>query len=69
MCSINELLEVVWEAIATTRRKEAVDLISETGVVCVLHDRHQLYSVVSQMLDSRKRVLCELFVGRDLWLG
>ena len=69
MCSINELLEVIWEAIATARRKEAVDLVAETGVVGMLHDCHQLNSVVAQVLDAGQDVLGKLLVGRYLGLG
>ena len=67
--SINELLQVVWKAVAAARSEEAVDLVSETGVVRMLHDGHQLYSVVSQVLDAREDVTGELLVGRYLGLG
>lgn len=69
VCSVNELFEVVWETISATCSKEAVDLVSETGVVGMLHDCHQLYSVVSQALDSWENILCKLLVCSNLWLG
>lgn len=47
MRSINELLQIVWEAITAACSKEAVDLVTKTRVVCMLHDGHELYSVVS----------------------
>lgn len=69
MRSVNELLEVVWETIPATCSEEAVDLVSETGIVGMLHDCHQLYSVVSQALDSWENILGELLVCSNLWLG
>jgi hypothetical protein len=66
--SVDELLEIIGEAISTTRSEEAVDLVAETGVVCVLHDSHELDGVVTQMLDSGEDVLCELLVCGDLAL-
>jgi hypothetical protein len=65
--SIYQLLQIVWEAVPTACREEAIDLVSETGIVRMLHDCHQLDSVVSQMLNSRKDVLCELLVGGYSW--
>jgi hypothetical protein len=69
--SIYQLLEIVWRAVSTACREEAVDLVTETGIVCVLHNCHQLYGVVSQVLDARQDVLGELFVGGyfRLWGG
>jgi len=69
MGSVNELLEVIWETISTACSEEAVDLVSETGVVCMLHDCHQLYGVVSEVLDTWEDIARELLVGRNLGLG
>lgn len=66
---VNELLEVIWKTISAACSEEAVDLVSKTGIVGMLHDRHQLYSVVSQALDSWEDVLCELLVCSNLGLG
>lgn len=67
--SVDELLQLIRQTVATACGEEAVDLVAETGVVCVLHDRHELDDVVAQMMDSRQCVLCELFVGSDLGVG
>jgi hypothetical protein len=66
--SVYQLLQVVWEAVSTAGRKEAVDLVAKAGIVRMLHDGHQLYSVVSQMLNAWENVVRELLVGSDSWL-
>src|SRR5690242_28446 len=67
--SVNELLEIIWEAVATACSEEAVDLVAEAGVVRVLHDSHELDGVVAQVLDSWEDVLCKLLVCSNLALG
>jgi len=69
VCSINELLQLLRCTISTACSKEAVDLVAEAGIVCMLHDSHQLNNIVSQMVYSRQHILCELLVQRhsQLW--
>jgi len=71
VCSIDELFQVIGGTISAACSKEAVDLVTETCIVCMLHDRHELNDIVPQMLDSRQHILCELLVCRDpqLWGG
>ena len=69
MCSIDQLFQIVWEAVATAGSEEAVDLIAKTGIVCVLHDGHELDGVVAKVFDARQDVVGELLVGCDLWIG
>ena len=45
--SINQLFQVVWMPVSRACGEEAVDLISEAGVVRMFHDGHQLNGVVS----------------------
>jgi len=40
--------------------KEACDLVSKGSIVGMLHDGHQLNSVVTQLLDPWKDIGCEL---------
>jgi hypothetical protein len=63
MRSINELLQILRRSIATTGSKEVVHLVAETGIVRMLHDSHQLDSIVAQTLNARQHVLGELFVS------
>ena len=71
MGGVNQLLELVRSAVATAGSEEAVDLVAERGVVCVLHDGHKLDDVVAKVLDAWEDILCELFVGCNLgvWAG
>lgn len=59
---VNELLQILRGPISATGSEEIVHLISEAGIVRMLHDRHQLNHIVAEILDSRKHVLGELFV-------
>lgn len=63
MRSINELLQILRGPIATASSKEVVHLVTETGVVRMLHNGHQLDSIVAQTLNARQHVLRELFVS------
>lgn len=69
MRSVNELLQILRRAVAATRREEVVDLIPEAGVVCMLHDGHELDGVVTQAVDAREHVRGELFVSSHAGLG
>jgi hypothetical protein len=69
MRSVDELFQVVRETVTAACSKEAVDLVPEACVVCVLHDRHELNNIVAQMLDSGEDVMGELFVCRNLGFG
>lgn len=64
MCGINELLEVVRGAVSAACCKEAVDLVSEAGIIGVFHDGHQLNDIVSELLDPGEHILRKLLVGR-----
>lgn len=66
--SVYQLLEILGWAVSAACREEAVHLISETGIVGVLHDGHELNGVVSQVLDARKHGLGELLIGSHLAL-
>ena len=66
--SIHQLLEILGRAVSAAGSEEAVHLITETGIVGVLHDGHELNGVVSQVLDAGKHVLCELFISSHLAL-
>lgn len=66
--SIDKLLQVLWGAITAASCKEIVDLITETGIVGVLHDSHELDDIVTESLDPGKHVLGEFFVCGDLEL-
>ena len=66
---VDQLLEIIGEAISTARCKEAVDLVSKTSVVRMLHYSHQLYDIVPEMLDAWEHVPCEFFVGRNFGVG
>lgn len=65
--SVNQLLELVRRAVAAAGSKEAVDLVAERSVVCMLHDSHKLNDIVAQVLDTREHILRELLVRRNLW--
>jgi hypothetical protein len=53
MRSINQLLQILGGPVATARREEVVHLVPEAGIVGMLHDGHQLDSVVAKVLDTR----------------
>lgn len=61
--SIDEFLQILRGPIATASSKEVVHLVAETGIVRMLHNSHQLDSVVAQTLNARQHVLRELFVS------
>lgn len=65
---VHQLLEVLGRAVSAAGGKEAVHLVTETGIVGVLHDGHELDGVVSQALDAREHGLCELLVRGHLAL-
>lgn len=67
--SVNELLELLWSSIATAGCEEVVDLVSETGIVRMLHHGHQLNNVIPKALDTRKHVLGKLLVGSNSLVG
>ncbi|KAG5296014.1 hypothetical protein I7I50_08969 [Histoplasma capsulatum G186AR] len=69
MCGVDELLQLLWRAVAAAGCKEIVDLISKTGVVCMFHDSHELDGIVSQAVDAREHVLCKLLIGSHAGLG
>lgn len=69
MGSIDQFLQLIWKPIATASSKEAVDLIAETGVVCMFHYGHQLDDIVTQVLYPREHVLSELLVRSYSSLG
>jgi hypothetical protein len=65
MRSVNELLEIFRVSIATASCEKVVDLVAKAGVVCMLHNSHELNSIVPQILDPGKHVGGKLLVGRD----
>lgn len=69
MGRVDQFFQIIGVSVAATSSIEAVDLVSEAGVVRMLHDSHELDDIVSQMLDSRQDVGRELLVGRNLGLG
>jgi hypothetical protein len=69
VCCVDQLFQIVWEAISAACRKEAVDLVAEASIVCMLHNRHQLYGIVAQVLDAGEDVVRELFVCSNSRLG
>jgi hypothetical protein len=54
---------------STRRRVETGHLVAKAGIVRMLHDGHELNDIVAQICDSRKYILCELFIGGHLGLG
>jgi hypothetical protein len=64
MCGINKLFQFLRRTIPTAWSKEAVDLVAETCIVCVLHNSHQLDNIISQVMYSRQHILCKLLVCR-----
>jgi len=56
------------ETVATGDGKEVCDLIAKAGVVCVLHDGHELDAVVAEVLDPWEDVVSEIVIGGDLAL-
>jgi len=54
--------------VATGDGKEVCDLIAKAGVVCVLHDGHELDAVVAEVLDPWEDVVSEVVIGGDLAL-
>ena len=68
MGRVNQLFQIIWKSISAACRKEAVDLISKTRIVCMLHDRHELDDIVAVLLDSRQDIGCEFLVGGDFWI-
>lgn len=69
VCGVNQLLEVIWVAVAGRGCKEGVDLVAKGCVVCVLHDGHELDCVVSQIANAWEGILGELLVCSDLGIG
>jgi len=48
---IDELLQILRGSISTARGEEVVDLVSEAGIVRVLHHSHELNDIVTEVLD------------------
>lgn len=62
---VNKLFELIWCAKTTAWRKEITDMITETTVIRMLLDGHQLQGVVAQSGDAWQDVCPELIVGSD----
>lgn len=60
---IYQFSQIVWRTEAAACSEEAVDLIPKAGIVCMLHDRHQLDNIIAKVVYSRDHVLGEIFVG------
>lgn len=68
MSSIHKPFQTFRSSIPAARSKEAVDLVSETSIVSMFHNSHQLDSIVAKVLDSGKQVVGELVVCSDTLL-
>lgn len=66
---VNQLLEVLGGSISTAGSEEVVNLITKTGVVGMLHNRHQLDNIVAQIFDTGQHVSGELLVGGHTLFG
>jgi hypothetical protein len=66
---VNELLKLVGHTVTAACSEEAVDLVSKAGVVCVLHDGHELDDIVPKVADAGQDVVGELFVCGDFAVG
>ena len=65
MGRVDQFFQVLWRAKSTASRKEAIDLITKTCVVCMFHNCHQLYDIVAKTLDSGKNVRGKFLICRD----
>jgi hypothetical protein len=63
---INELFQVIRLAISTAGCEEAVDLVSKTSIVRVLHDCHELDDIIAIIVYPWEDVLREFFVACNL---
>lgn len=66
---IDEFFQILRGSISTARSKEVVDLVSEAGIVRMLHHGHELNDIVTEILDPGKHVLGELLVGSHPLVG
>lgn len=66
---VDKLLQILRRAIAAAGGEEIVDLVAKTGVVCMLHNSHELDDIVAKILDAWEHVLGELLVGCYSELG
>lgn len=80
MRRIDESLELLWCTETTRRREKVCYLIAKRGIVRMLHDCHNLDTIISlweskiftyKICDSREDVSGEFWVGSDLslWTG
>jgi hypothetical protein len=69
MRSINQLLQLLRGSTPTGGSKEVGNLVTETGVVGVLHDGHELDGVVAQVSDAGEDVFGEFGVSGDTTFG
>lgn len=66
---VDEFLQILRGSISAARREEVVDLVSEAGIVRVLHHSHELNDIVTEILDPGKHVLGELLVRSHPLVG
>jgi hypothetical protein len=62
---IYKVLEVIRRATSTRHGKWTCDLITKAPVVHMLHDPHELYSIVPAFGDPRQNIVCKLTVCCD----
>mmetsp|Transcript_38357 Transcript_38357/g.102093 ORF Transcript_38357/g.102093 Transcript_38357/m.102093 type:complete len:317 (+) Transcript_38357:5620-6570(+) len=65
--TIDHFLEFLWCARTACWSEEARHVVTETSVVRVLRDCHQLHGVVPEALDSRQHLVCKFQVRSHLW--
>ena len=61
MASVHELFKVIRIPKPRRNRKEIRDMIPETAVISVLHQRHDLHGVVPKFLNPGQHIILELF--------
>ena len=62
---VHQIFQVLGLAEPGRRGEEAGHLIAEGAVVGVLHDGHELHSVVARLLDAVEGIVGELPIGAD----
>lgn len=68
MSSVDKPFQTFRGSIPAARSKKAVDLVSETSIVSMLHNSHQLDSIVAKVSNSGKQFVGELVVCSDTLL-
>ena len=65
VCFVYEILKVIRISLTARRRIKTADLVAERTIVRMLHNRHELNSVISGLLYVWQDVIRELPVGCD----